>query len=357
MEYRMLGRSGLKVSLHTLGTMNFDGEGFFTMPGATDRTQSQRLVDIAIEHGVNIFDTSNAYTRGKSESALGALLKGKSNDLLVETKVRFSMGDGPNQQGLSRSHIIEQCEASLKRLQRDRIDLYLIHEWDGLTPIEETMEALTSLVRHGKVRYIGCSNLSAWHIMKSMMVAERHNLEKFIVQQIHYTIEAREAEYELMPVALDQGVGIQVWSPIAGGLLSGKFRRDKTPEASRHLSGWTEPPIRDQERLWRIIDALVEVGDAQGVSGAQVALAWLAGRPGVASLVIGARNEAQLKDSLSSVNLKLTDAERAKLDDVSLLPLTYPYWHQFNSVSDRLSPPDLALHAPHIAKRAAEAKK
>jgi aryl-alcohol dehydrogenase-like predicted oxidoreductase len=351
MEYRQLGNSGLKVSLHTLGTMNFSGEGFFGMAGSLTLKESQRLVDIAIDHGVNIFDTSNAYTTGKSEEALGEVLKGKSDQMLVGTKVRFSMGKGPNEQGLSRFHIIHEAEASLKRLKRDHIDLYFLHEWDGLTPVDEMMAALDTLVKQGKVRYIGCSNFSAWHIMKCMMVADRHNLQKFICQQIHYTIEARDAEYELMPVALDQGVGIQVWSPIAGGLLSGKFRRNATPEVSRHVSGWSEPPIRDQERLYRIIDALVEVGDAHKVSAAQVALAWLAGRPGVASLIIGARNEAQLKDNLASATLVLSADERKKLDDVSLLPLIYPYWHQCNSAAERLGPADLALHAPHLASR------
>ncbi len=351
MEYRNLGKSGLKVSLHTLGTMNFDGEGFFNMAGSLGRKDASRLVDIAVDHGVNIFDTSNAYTTGKSEIALGEILKGRSDQLLVGTKVRFGMGQGPNEQGLSRFHIIHECEASLKRLQRDRIDVYFLHEWDGQTPIEETMQALNTLVKQGKVRYIGCSNFSAWHIMKAMMAADKNHFEKFVCQQIHYTIESRDAEYELVPVAIDQGVGIQVWSPIAGGLLSGKFRRDKTPEQSRHISGWSEPPIRDQERLWRIIDTLVNVGQAHGVSAAQVALSWLAGRPGVASLIIGARTEAQLRDNLASAQLVLTAKERSMLDDVSLLPLIYPYWHQFNSVSDRLSQADLGLHSEHIAKR------
>ena len=351
MEYRNLGRSGLKTSLHTLGTMNFDGEGFFTLPGSLDRTQAGRMVDIAVEAGVNVFDTSNAYTRGRSEAALGEVLKTRSNQLMVTTKVRFAMGDGPNEQGLSRGHIIEQCNQSLKRLQRDRIDVYLLHEWDGQTPIEETMEAMNTLVKHGKVRYIGCSNFSGWHIMKAMMAADRAGAEKFVCQQIHYTIEAREAEYELVPAALDQGIGIQVWSPMAGGLLSGKFRRNASPEQSRHLDGWTEPPIRDRERLWRIIDALVEVGDAHGVSAAQVGLAWLAARPGVSSLVIGARNEAQLKDSLAAANLKLKADELKKLDEVSLQPLIYPYWHQSSTVSSRLGAADLALHAGHLKKK------
>ncbi|MDE2385238.1 MAG: aldo/keto reductase [Alphaproteobacteria bacterium] len=353
MEYRNLGRSGLKVSLHTLGTMNFAGEGFFNSVGSLDLKAATRLVDVAVDHGVNLFDTSNAYTRGKSEDVLGQILKGRSRELLVQTKVRYGMGEGPNEQGLSRHHIIRECEASLKRLQRDCIDVYLLHQWDGLTPIEESMEALNTLVQSGKVRYVGCSNFSGWHIMKAMMAADRGGLAKFVAQQIHYTIEARESEYELVPITLDQGLGIQVWSPIAGGLLSGKFRRDKTPEQSRHISGWTEPPIRDQERLWRIVDALVAVGEAHGVSAAQVALAWLAGKPGVATLVIGARNEAQLKDNLASGQLKLTPEQLQKLEEVSRIPLLYPYWHQYNSVSERLGPADMSLHGPHIAARAA----
>ena len=353
MEYRQLGRSGLKISLHTLGTMNFSGEGFFGMAGSVSPKDATRLVDIAVEHGVNMFDTSNAYTTGKSEEALGAVLKGRSDQLMVGTKVRFSMGTGPNEQGLSRFHIIHEAEASLKRLKRDHIDLYFLHEWDGLTPVAEMMEALDTLVKQGKVRYIGCSNFSAWHIMKCLNTAERHNFQKFVCQQIHYTIEAREAEYELMPVALDQGVGIQVWSPIAGGLLSGKFRRNAPPpQLSRHTAGWGEPPIRDEDRMYRIIDALVKVGEARGVSAAQVALAWLAGRPAVSSIIVGARTEAQLKDNLASASLVLTAEERKALDDVSQLPLIYPYWHQCNSAAERLGSADLALIGPHLANRA-----
>jgi aryl-alcohol dehydrogenase-like predicted oxidoreductase len=352
MEYRQLGRSGLKVSLLSLGTMNFSGEGFFGLVGGLPLKEARRLVDVAVEHGVNLLDTSNAYTTGKSEEAVGEILQGKSDQLLVGTKVRFAMGNGPNERGLSRFHIIQQCEASLRRLKRDHIDIYYLHEWDGLTPVEETIEALDNLVRQGKVRYTACSNFSGWHIMKSLMAAERHNWQRFSAQQIHYTIEARDAEYELMPIALDQGIGIQVWSPIAGGLLSGKFRRNAPPpQLSRHTSGWSEPPIRDEDRLYRIIDALVSVGAAHGVSAAQVALAWLAGRPGVANIIVGARTEAQLKDNLAAASLTLTAEERKVLDDVSLLPLIYPYWHQCNSASERLGPADLALIGPHLAGR------
>ncbi len=349
MEYRTLGHSGLKVSLHSLGTMNFASEGFFKTVGSLAVKDAKRLVDVAIDGGVNLIDTANVYSTGASEEAVGEVLKGRSSQVLVGTKVRFSMGSGPNEQGLSRFHIIEQCEASLKRLKRDHIDIYYFHEWDGTTPVDEMMEAVNTLVTQGKVRYIGCSNFSGWHIMKCLMAADRHHFQRFCVQQIHYTIEAREAEFELMPIALDQGVGIQVWSPIAGGLLSGKFRRNAPPpQLSRHTAGWGEPPIRDENRLYNIIDALVKVGDGRGVSGAQVALSWLAGRPGLASIIIGARTEAQLKDNLAAASLVLTAEERKLLDDVSLLPLMYPYWHQMNAAA-RLGPADQALLAPHLA--------
>lgn len=351
MEYRQLGRSGLKVSLHALGTMNFAGTGMFEKVGSVATAEAARLVDVAVEHGVNLIDTSNVYSTGRSELAVGEILKGRSSQILVGTKVRFTMGPGPNEVGLSRYHIIEQCEASLKRLQRDRIDIYYLHQWDGSTPVEETMEALDTLVKHGKLRYVACSNFSAWHIMKCLMASERHNLQRFVCQQIHYTVEAREAEYELIPLALDQGVAVQVWSPIAGGLLSGKFRRDAPPpDLSRHLSGWGEPPIRDENRLYAIIDALVKIGAARGVSAAQVALAWLAGRAGVANIIVGARTEAQLKDNLAAAELKLTAEELQLIDDVSLPPLLYPYWHQNASAASRLGAADLSLHAPHLAR-------
>jgi aryl-alcohol dehydrogenase-like predicted oxidoreductase len=349
MDYRSLGNSGLKVSLHTLGTMNFASDGFFGKIGSLSVKEAQRLVDVAIDAGVNLFDSANVYTSGKSEEALGQVLKGKSAQLLVGTKVRFPMGQGPNEQGNSRWHVIHECEASLKRLGRDHIDIYYLHEWDGMTPVEESMAALDTLVRHGKVRYVGCSNFSGWHVMKCMAAADRGHFAKFVVQQIHYTMESRDAEYELMPIAVDQGIGIQVWSPIAGGLLSGKFRRNAPPpQLSRHVTGWGEPPIRDENRLYNIIDALVKVGEGRGVSAAQVALAWLAGRPAVSSIIVGARTEAQLKDNLAAAALALTADETKLLDDVSLQPLIYPYWHQLNAAS-RLGPADLSLMAPHVA--------
>ncbi|MBB3285973.1 MULTISPECIES: aldo/keto reductase [Rhizobium] len=352
MEYRLLGRSGLKVSTITMGTMTFGGVGWAKTVGDLGIKDAKKLVDMCIDAGVNLLDTADVYSQGASEEILGEIIGGpRKNGVLIATKARFPMGPGVNDAGSSRQHLIQACEASLKRMKTDVIDLYQLHEWDGQTPLEETMEALDTLVRQGKVRYIGCSNFSGWHIMKALGVSERDKRERFVSQQIHYTLEARDAENELVPVSIDQGLGILVWSPIAGGLLSGKHRRNQaTPEGTRQFAGWTEPPIRNENRLWNIVDRLVEIADGRGVSAAQVALAWLIGRKGVTSVIIGGRTEAQFKDNLASAELKLTDEERKRLDDVSLPPLMYPYWHQRNTASDRLSEADLALIGPHLAK-------
>jgi len=350
MEYRQLGRSGLKVSTITMGTMTFGGVGWAKTVGDLGINEARRLVDLCIDAGVNLLDTADAYSQGVCEEILGEIIGGpRKKGVLIATKARFPMGDGPNDQGLSRQHLIAACEASLKRMKTDVIDLYQVHEWDGLTPLEETMEALDTLVRQGKVRYIGCSNFSGWHIMKALGVAERDRYQRFVSQQIHYTLESRDAENELVPISIDQGLGILVWSPIAGGLLSGKHRRNQAaPEGTRQFAGWTEPPIRDEDRLWNIVDTLVEIADGRGVSAAQVALSWLIGRKGVTSVIIGGRTEAQFKDNLSSAELKLTDEERTKLDKVSLTGLQYPYWHQRNTAGDRLSEADLSLIGPYL---------
>jgi aryl-alcohol dehydrogenase-like predicted oxidoreductase len=350
MEYRLLGRSGLKVSTITMGTMTFGGVGWAKTVGDLGVNDARRLVDLCVDAGVNLIDTADAYSQGVCEEILGEILGGpRKNGVLIATKARFAMGDGPNDRGLSRQHLIAACEASLKRMKTDVIDLYQVHEWDGLTPLEETMEALDTLVRQGKVRYIGCSNFSAWHIMKAVGVAERDRYQRFVSQQIHYTLETRDAENELIPVSIDQGLGILVWSPIAGGLLSGKHRRNQTaPEGTRQFAGWTEPPIRDEERLWNIVDTLVAIGEERGVSAAQVALAWLIGRKGITSVIIGGRTESQFKDNLASADLKLTDEERTKLDKVSEPWLQYPYWHQRNTANDRLSEADLSLIGPYL---------
>jgi aryl-alcohol dehydrogenase-like predicted oxidoreductase len=275
---------------------------------------------------------------------VGEVLKGRRDDVLVATKVRFPTGEGPNDAGLSRHHIISGCEASLRRLQTDHIDLYQVHQWDGQTRLEETLDALDVLVHQGKVRYVGCSNYSAWQLMKALGISDRLGLQRFVSQQIYYSLIGREAEYELIPAAIDQRLGILVWGPLAGGLLTGKYRRgQKGPAGARHTTDWNEPPIHDWDYVYDVIDKLVEVAEGRGVSPAQVALAHLLGKAGVTSVVIGARNEEQLVDNLASANLQLSSDERAALDKVSVLDLLYPYWHQAANASDRLSGADETL--------------
>ena len=350
MEYRTLGRSGLKVSVLTMGTFTFGGAGPFAMVGQQGVPEARRLVDLCIDAGVNLFDTANMYSNGLAEEILGEVLDGRRDRVLITSKARMRTGDGPNDEGVSRHHLIRECERSLKRLRTDHIDIYYMHEWDGTTPVEEKLAALDTLVSQGKVRYIGCSNYSGWHVMKSLAVSDRDRRPRFVTQQIHYTLEAREAEYELLPISVDQGLGVLVWSPLAAGLLTGKHRRDQAaPEGSRQFAGWTEPPIRDVEKLWAIVDVLVEIGAARGVSAAQIALAWLLGRPGITSLVIGGRNEAQFRDNFGAVGLKLSEDETKRLTEVSTIPLIYPYWHQRNFASARFSEADWALHRDFIA--------
>ena len=352
MEYRQLGRSGLRVSALALGTMTFGGRGNFGKTGNTDLAGARRLIDRALDAGVTLIDTADIYSQGLAEEIVGEALQGRRERVLIATKVRFRMGDRPNDAGLSRQHLIEACEASLRRLRTDRIELYQVHQWDGQTPLEETLRALDDLQRAGKVRYVGASNYSGWHLMKALAVSDRDRLVRFASQQIYYSLQGREAEYELVPIALDQGLGILVWSPLAGGLLSGKYRRDRKPSSeSRQLTDWGEPPVRDQEQLYDTVEALVAIAEARGVSAAQVALAWLLGRPAVAALIIGARTEAQLEDNLKAADLVLTAEERARLDAVSAPPLLYPYWHQARAAADRLGAADLSLLGPHLRRR------
>ena len=348
MEYRRLGHSGLNVSALTLGTMTFGGQGGFSKVGSTDVAGAKRQVDMCLDAGVNLFDTANIYSDGESEEILGKAISGRRDNLLLATKVRMTMGDGPNDAGLSRHHIIRQCEESLRRLGTDYIDLYQVHEWDGLTPLEETLEALDTLVKSGKVRYVGSSNYSGWQLMKALGVSDALGLQRFVSQQIHYTLQAREAEYELVPLAIDHECSILVWSPLAGGLLSGKYRRDRDAEEGRHVEGWDEPPVRDSEKLYDTVDVLVEIAEGRGVSAAQVALSWLIDRPGVASIIVGARTDEQLEDNLAAADLKLSDEERGRLDEVSAPPLIYPHWHQLKTASDRLGPAEMPLLGPHL---------
>jgi aryl-alcohol dehydrogenase-like predicted oxidoreductase len=350
MEYRQLGRSGLKVSVLTMGTMTFGGRGPFSKVGQTDVTEATRQVELCLDAGVNLIDTANVYSSGLSEEIVGQVMKGRWDRALIATKARMPMGTGPNDAGLSRQHLITECEASLRRLGTDHIDLYQVHEWDGVTPLEETLTALDDLVRAGKIRYIGCSNYAGWHLMKALGTAERDGLTRFVSQQIYYSLQARDAEYELIPISLDQGLGVLVWSPLAGGLLSGKYRRgQQAPEGSRHLSDWNEPPVRDEDKLYDTIEEVVAIASERGMSPAQVALAYLLGKPAVTSLVVGARTGEQLADNLGAADLRLSEEEQRRLDTVSAPPLLYPYWHQAKTAADRLSPADLSLLGPHLS--------
>jgi aryl-alcohol dehydrogenase-like predicted oxidoreductase len=349
MDYRQLGASGVRVSALTLGTMTFGGRDQFANVGSTDVAGATRQIDLCLDRGVNFIDTANVYSRGLSEEIVGEAIKGRRDRVLLATKARMPMGDGPNDAGLSRHHLIAECEASLRRMQVDHIDLYQVHEWDGQTPLEETIDALDMLVQSGKVRYVGASNYSGWQLMKALAVADRHGHRRFVTQQIYYSLQARDAEYELVPLAVDQGVGILVWSPLAGGLLSGKYRRGaEGPAGARQLTAWDEPPVRDEDQLYDVVDALVEIGEDHGVSAAQVAIAWLLTRPGVVSVIVGARTDEQLEDNLGAAELELSDEEVARLEALSRPPLLYPYWHQAKTASDRLSPADLALLGAHL---------
>src|SRR5258708_6797446 len=280
MEYRALGRSGLQVSVLTMGTMTFGGTGGFADVGATDVDEARRQVDLCLAAGINLIDTADVYSAGLSEQIVGEVLRGRRDEVLVATKVRMGMGPGPNDAGLSRHHILSGCEASLRRLGTDHIDLYQVHEWDGLTPLEETLEALDLLVQAGKGGAVGASNYTGWQLMKALGTAERTGLPRFVSEQIYYSLQARDAEYELIPAAVDQGLGVLVWSPLAGGLLSGKYRRGQEPPAgARQLTDWNEPPGYDQEKLYDTVEGLAEIGNRHGVSAAPVGPPYILGPP------------------------------------------------------------------------------
>ncbi len=328
METRLLGRSGLKVSALGFGTMTFGGEGFFAPVGNIQVEEARRQIEICLEAGVNLFDTADVYSVGKSESILGQALGARRKDVLIATKVFGRMGERPNDVGLSRAHIMEACEASLRRLGTDYIDLYQAHCFDSLTPLEETLRAFDDLVRAGKVRYIGCSNYSGWHVMKALGISEGQGLERFASQQIYYSLAGREAERELIPVALDQGVGVVVWSPLAFGFLSGKYKRGEgRPEGAR-LASMDVVELRDEEKVYGILDAIEEIARARGVSVPQVALNWVLHRPAVSSVLVGARNERQLRDNLAAATWELSPEEMKRLNEASAIPFSYPYWHQ-----------------------------
>jgi aryl-alcohol dehydrogenase-like predicted oxidoreductase len=327
MEMRRLGSSGLQVSALGFGTMTFGGVDPRGV-GTTQVEEARRLLDLCLEAGVNLFDSADGYAQGASEEVLGQALKGRRDEVILATKVHSRMGPGPNDLGQSRHHIINGCEASLKRLGTDYIDLYQVHGFDALTPLEESLRALDDLVRAGKVRYIGCSNYSGWHLMKALGISERNGLERYISQQVYYSLVARELENELVPLALDQGIGGIIWSPLSGGFLSGKFRRGQTgPENTRRtLRG--DPGTINEEQGYDILDVLDEIAQAHEATIAQAALNWVLHKPGVTSVLIGARREEQLVDNLKAASWIMTPAEVQRLDEVSATPPTYPYWHQ-----------------------------
>ena len=329
MDYRQFGRSGLKVPVLSLGTGTFGGSNeFFERWGRTDVAEASRMVDLCLDAGVNFFDTADIYSQGASEEILGQALKGKRDRALISTKATFPMGEGPNDKGSSRYHLVRACEASLKRLGTDHIDVYFMHGFDALTPVDETLRALDDLVRAGKIGYIGASNFSGWQLMKALGTSERYGLARYVAYQGYYSLVGRHYEWELMPLGLDQGVALMVWSPLGWGRLTGKIRRGANT-SGRIAAGGAEggPPVSD-EALFRVVDVLDELAAETGRSVAQVALNWLLSRPTVANIVIGARNEEQLKQNLGAVGWSLDPAQIARLDAASHETPIYPYWHQ-----------------------------
>jgi aryl-alcohol dehydrogenase-like predicted oxidoreductase len=331
METRQLGKSGLQVPVLCLGTATFGGGGeFFRAWGSTDVAEARTMIDICMEAGVNFFDTADIYSQGLSEEVLGEAIRHlPRQSLLLSTKATFQFGEGVNNVGSSRAHLTRQLEGSLKRLQTDYIDVFHMHGFDALTPVEETLSTLDKAVRDGKVRYIAASNFSGWHLQKSLDVSDRYGWSRYAAHQVYYSLVGREYEWELMQLALAEGVGALVWSPLGWGRLTGKIRRGQPlPENSRlHVTAEQGPAV-PEEYLYKVVDALAEVADETGKSIPQVALNWLLRKPSVSSVIIGARNEAQLRDNLATASFVLSADQVAKLDQASQAPVGYPYWHQ-----------------------------
>jgi aryl-alcohol dehydrogenase-like predicted oxidoreductase len=330
MDYRLLGRSGFKVPVLTLGTGTFAGRGdFFKEWGNTDVQGASRLIDICLEAGLNMFDSADIYSGGGAEEVLGGAIKGRRDKVLISTKYTFRSGDGPNDVGSSRFHILKSTDAALKRLGTDYIDLLQLHGFDAQTPHEEVLSTLDTLIRAGKIRYIGVSNFSGWHLMKALSVSERYGYARYVAHQAYYSLIGRDYEWELMPLGVSEGVGAVVWSPLGWGRLTGKIRRGVAlPKESRlHATADYGPQVED-EYLYKVVDALDEVAKETGKSVPQIALNWLLQRPSVATVVIGARNEEQLRANLGAVGWNLTPQQVAKLDAASEKPKIYPYWHQ-----------------------------
>ena len=340
MEFRRLGRSGLKVSVLSFGTGTFGGGNeFFRAWGQTAVDEAKRIIDICVDVGINLFDTADIYSNGLSEEILGKAISGKRQDLLISTKATFRFGGGANDVGSSRYHILRACDGSLRRLGTDYIDIYHMHGFDALTPAEETLEALDTLVRTGKVRYIACSNFSGWHLMKSLAISERYGWARYVAHQVYYSLIGREYEWELMPLGIDQDVGALVWSPLGWGRLTGKIRRGQPmPEVSR-LEKTAEygPPV-SMEQVYKIVDAIEAIVQETGKTVPEIALNWLLQRPTVSSVIIGARNEAQLRQNLVAAEWRLAPEQMTALEAVSETTPVYPYWHQ-RQFEERIPPP------------------
>jgi len=330
MEYRHLGASGFKVPVLSFGTGTFGGKGdFFQAWGSTDVDEARRLIDICLDAGVTMFDTADIYSRGASESVLGEALKGKRDKVIISTKATFRFDDGPNNVGSSRLHLIQAVDAALKRLQTDYIDLFQLHGFDARTPVTEVLSTLDDLVRAGKIRYTGVSNFSGWHLMKSLDTADRYGYPRYVANQTYYSLVGRDYEWELMPLGVDQGVGAVVWSPLGWGRLTGKIKRGQPlPDTSRlHKTADMGPPVPD-EYLYRVLDTIDEIAVETGKTVPQIALNWLLQRPTVSTVLIGARNEEQLRQNLGAVGWNLTPEQVARLDAASAVRPAYPYWHQ-----------------------------
>ncbi len=342
MDYRNLGRSGLKVPVLSFGTGTFGGGNeFFKTWGETGVPEATRLVDVCLDAGLTLFDSADIYSSGLAEEILGKAVKGRRDKVLISTKGTFAVGPGPNDVGSSRYHLIRTVEASLRRLGTDFIDLYQLHGFDALTPVEEVLGTLDDLVRAGKIRYVGCSNFSGWHLMKSLAVSEKYGLARYVAHQAYYSLVGREYEWELMPLGLDQGVGAVVWSPLGWGRLTGKVRRGQPlPESSRLQSKLSteKGPQPPDEYVYAVVDALDEVSAETGKTVPQVALNWLLGRPTVSTVIVGARNEEQLTQNLGAVGWKLSAEQVRKLDAASEVRPVYPYWHQ-RQFAERNPPP------------------
>jgi aryl-alcohol dehydrogenase-like predicted oxidoreductase len=339
MQYRQLGKSGLLVSELCLGTMSFGSAGSWANVGSLDETAATRLVDIALDAGVNFFDTADVYSFGQSEQLLGKALKGKRDRVVLATKVRGRMSTEINDVGLSRRHIMESCERSLKRLGTDYIDLYVVHSFDFMTPLEETLSALNDLVHQGKVRYLGCSNYFAWQLMKALSISEKHDWEKFVSLQAYYSLVARDVEIEIVPLCQDQGLGLTPWSPLAAGFLTGKYPRGGKGPADGRRSKETRNFIQlDDDKAYAILDEVQRIATERGVSAAQVSLNYLLRKPAVSSVLVGATKPEQLQDNLKTVEWQLSDEEIKALDDLSAPPRLYPKWMLDSSRLDRNNP-------------------